>query len=219
MLDALSQSTGWLWAWTRVTPAETGVYLFSMTTSVCAFWEILEFTTDSFFGTHEQGGNFDTMTDLICDFAGAATGLFYLGYSGKLRARLPKQVSRVTEVITGVSPPDPYTEAVLKVEEDRGEEIGRKAEVEVPVTVRVKASLIVRADDGADVDRAVELWAKGKRYGKADVAQQESEIVAVDGIDHWDDYTTHEDWLTEAVEAKLDGAGCKVVKSEVTDSK
>jgi hypothetical protein len=30
---------------------------------------------------------------------------------------------------------------------------------------------------------------------------------------------TTEDWLTEAVETKLDGGGCKVVKSEITDSK
>lgn len=94
-----------------------------------------------------------------------------------------------------------------------------EAEVEVPVMVRVKASLIVRADEGADVDKAVELWAKGKRYSKADVERHESEIVAVDGIDHFDDYTTCEDWLTEAVEKKLDGGGCKLVKSEVIDSK
>ena len=43
--------------------------------------------------------------------------------------------------------------------------------------------------------------------------------MAVDGIDHADDYTTTEDWLTEAVEVKLDGGGCKLVKSEITDSK
>lgn len=94
-----------------------------------------------------------------------------------------------------------------------------EAEVEVTVTVRVKASLIVRADEGADVHKAVESWAKGKRYSKADVEQNESEIVAVDGIDHSDDYTTADDWLTEAVEAKLDGGGCKLVNAEITDSK
>ncbi len=94
-----------------------------------------------------------------------------------------------------------------------------EVEVEVPVTVRAKASLIVRADDGADVYKAVESWAKGKSYSKADVERHESEIVAVDGIDHSDDYTTCEDWLTEAVERKLDAGGCKLVKSEVTDSK
>jgi hypothetical protein len=74
VLYALSQSTGWLWAWTRVTPAETGVYLFAMTAAISAFWEIVEFTTDSLFGTHEQGGNADTMLDLVADFVGAALG-------------------------------------------------------------------------------------------------------------------------------------------------
>jgi hypothetical protein len=67
---------------------------------------------------------------LFC--AGAAALLLYLGYNGRLRARLSEQAGKVTEAITGVRPPDPYTQAVLKVEEDRGEEIGRKADVEVP---------------------------------------------------------------------------------------
>lgn len=79
ILYALSQSTGWLWAWTRVTPAETGVYLFSMTVSVAAFWEIVEFATDSWLGTHEQGGLSDTMLDLVADFAGAAVGAIVAG--------------------------------------------------------------------------------------------------------------------------------------------
>jgi hypothetical protein len=67
---------------------------------------------------------------LFC--AAAAACLLYLVYNGRLRARLSEQAGRVTEAITGVRPPDPYTVAVLKVEEDRGEEIGRKADVEVP---------------------------------------------------------------------------------------
>jgi hypothetical protein len=71
---------------------------------------------------------------LLC--AGAAALLLYLGYNGRLRARLSEQAGRVTEVITGVRPPDPYTEAVLKVEEARGEEIGRKADVEVPTELK-----------------------------------------------------------------------------------
>jgi hypothetical protein len=66
----------------------------------------------------------------------AAAFLLYLVYNGRLRARLSEQAGRVTEVITGVRPPDPYTEAVLKVEEDRGEEIGRKADVEVPAELK-----------------------------------------------------------------------------------
>ncbi len=39
---------------------------------------------------------------------------------------------------------------------------------------------------------------------------------------HWSGffgYTTTDDWLTEAVEVRPEGGGCKVVKSEVTDSK
>lgn len=94
-----------------------------------------------------------------------------------------------------------------------------EAEVEVPVTVKVKVGLIVRADDDANVDKAVQQWAKGKTYGKADVERNECEILAVEDIDHGDDYTTAEDWLVEAVEAKLDGGACKLVNSEVTDSR
>jgi hypothetical protein len=47
-----------------------------------AFWEIFEFTMDTFFGTTLQHGNTDTMLDLVFDlFAGiivAAIGNFYL---------------------------------------------------------------------------------------------------------------------------------------------
>jgi hypothetical protein len=66
--------------------------------------------------------------------AGAAAGLLYLGYNARLRARLAEQAGRVKDVLTGAParPVDPYAEAVLKTEEDRGEEIGRKAKVEVP---------------------------------------------------------------------------------------
>jgi hypothetical protein len=70
--------------------------------------------------------------------AGAAAGLVYLGYDARLRARLSKQAGSVREVITEAikRPTDPYTEAVLKVEEDRGEEIGRKAKAEVPAELK-----------------------------------------------------------------------------------
>lgn len=66
--------------------------------------------------------------------AGAAAGLAYLGYDARIRARLSKQAGRVQEAINEVikPPADPYTEAVLKLEEDRGEDIGRKANAEVP---------------------------------------------------------------------------------------
>lgn len=70
--------------------------------------------------------------------AGAAAGLIYLGYDARLRARLSKQAGSVREVITeAIKPPaDPYTEAVLKIEEDRGEEIGRKAKAEIPAELK-----------------------------------------------------------------------------------
>jgi hypothetical protein len=73
---------------------------------------------------------------LFC--ACAAAGLLYLGYNVRLRARLSEQAGRVRDVITGASasPPDPYTTAVLKVEEDRGEAVGRKAEGEVPAELK-----------------------------------------------------------------------------------
>jgi hypothetical protein len=67
---------------------------------------------------------------LFC--AASVACLLYLGYNGRLRARLSEQAGKVRDVITGVRPPDPYTEAVLKVEADRGEAVGRKAVAEVP---------------------------------------------------------------------------------------
>ncbi len=67
---------------------------------------------------------------LLCACAGA--GLLYLGYNARLRARLSERAGKVRDVITGAPAPDPYTEAALKVEEDRAEAIGRKAQVEVP---------------------------------------------------------------------------------------
>ena len=71
---------------------------------------------------------------LFC--AAAVAGALYLVYNARLRARLSEQASRVKEVITGQPALDPYAEAVLKVEEDRGEEIGRKAEAEIPAELK-----------------------------------------------------------------------------------
>ena len=67
---------------------------------------------------------------LLC--ACACAGLLYLGYNARLRARLSEQAGKVRDVITGAPAPDPYAEAVLKVEEDRGEAIGRKADADIP---------------------------------------------------------------------------------------
>jgi hypothetical protein len=73
---------------------------------------------------------------LFC--AGAVAGLVYLGRGGNLRGRISEQAGRVRDAITGADarPPDPYAEAVLKVEEDRGEAVGRKADAEVPAELK-----------------------------------------------------------------------------------
>lgn len=75
VIFALSQAASrWLWTWTRVTPVEVGVHLFSMAVAVGALWEILEFGMDRLAGTREQDDLFDTMLDLIADVVGAALG-------------------------------------------------------------------------------------------------------------------------------------------------
>jgi len=43
---------------------------------------------------------------------------------------------QVKDILTGAPPADPYAEAVLKLEEDRGEPAGRKAKVEIPQELR-----------------------------------------------------------------------------------
>jgi hypothetical protein len=58
----------------------------------------------------------------------------YLGYDAKFRGRVAKRVADVGGALTGhpTPTPDPYAQAVAKVEEDRGEAVGRQATVEVP---------------------------------------------------------------------------------------
>lgn len=70
--------------------------------------------------------------------AAAVAAAAYLGYDARLRARLSNQAGKVHEAITDViaPPADPYAEAVLKVEEDRGEDIGRKARAEIPAELK-----------------------------------------------------------------------------------
>ena len=69
--------------------------------------------------------------------AAVAFGL-YLGYDAKFRRRVEKRVTDVGNAITGSATPtpDPYAQAVSKVEEDRGEAVGRQAKVEVPAELQ-----------------------------------------------------------------------------------
>jgi uncharacterized membrane protein YjdF len=78
-LYALSQSTRWIWRWTKVRPVEVAIYLFCILVTLGAVWELFEFGTDSLFGTHEQDDNSDTMLDLVADFVGALVGAVLVG--------------------------------------------------------------------------------------------------------------------------------------------
>lgn len=81
MLFALSQATDWIWNWTRVSPLEVGIYLFSMTVALSTCWEIMEFGMDQLAGTREQDNNFDTMIDLVADVLGAAIGAVVVAFT------------------------------------------------------------------------------------------------------------------------------------------
>src|ERR1700753_3149254 len=66
--------------------------------------------------------------------AAAVSFGLYLGYDAKFRGRVAKRVADVGGALSGrpTPTPDPYAQAVARVEEDRGEAVGRQATVEVP---------------------------------------------------------------------------------------
>jgi hypothetical protein len=61
-----------------------------------------------------------------------AAPLVYLKHRQSVLGGLKSGAEQVKEILTGAPPPDPYAEAVSKIEEDRGEPAGRKATVEIP---------------------------------------------------------------------------------------
>ena len=67
----------------RTTPRFVALFSFCFALAIGALWEIVEFSSDIFFGTNMlKSGVIDTMTDLIVDTCGALlvsiTGYFYL---------------------------------------------------------------------------------------------------------------------------------------------
>ena len=88
-----------------------------------------------------------------------------------------------------------------------------EAEVEIPIIVRCKAKLMFRADDNANIERALKRAAEGTTYDKADLELAEVEEILEVGHRH-----EEEDWEL-ALGDVLDHGGFKVLKSEVTDSK
>jgi hypothetical protein len=68
---------------------------------------------------------------LVCGVLAAP--LVYLKHRQSLIGGIKTGAEQVKDILTGSPPLDPYAEAVLKLEEDRGEPTGRKAsEVEIP---------------------------------------------------------------------------------------
>jgi hypothetical protein len=68
---------------------------------------------------------------LLC--AAAAASFLYVRHRRGLLGGLKTGAEQVKDILTGAPPRDPYAEAVSKMEEDRGEPTGRKAQqVEIP---------------------------------------------------------------------------------------
>jgi hypothetical protein len=72
---------------------------------------------------------------LVC--GALAAPLAYIKYRQAVVVGLKTGAEQVKDILTGAPPADPYAEAVLKLEEDRGEPAGRKAaDVEIPQELR-----------------------------------------------------------------------------------
>jgi Family of unknown function (DUF5715) len=67
---------------------------------------------------------------LLC--GALAASLLYVRHRRAVLGGLKTGAEQVKDILTGAPPPDPYAEAVSKLEEDRGEPAGRKAKVEIP---------------------------------------------------------------------------------------
>lgn len=76
----------------RVNFADRGLVIFtallSMTFSV--YWEVLEYTSDTFLSSTSQYSPHDTVTDLLCDTAGTFIGSAWVGFY--MRGRTTKDV-------------------------------------------------------------------------------------------------------------------------------
>jgi hypothetical protein len=65
-----------------------------------------------------------------------AASLIYVRNRRELLGSLQTGAEQVKEILTGGPPPDPYAEAVSKVEGDRGEPAGRRAKIEIPTELK-----------------------------------------------------------------------------------
>lgn len=65
-----------------------------------------------------------------------AAPFVYLRHRQAVIGGIKTGAEQVKDILTGAPPRDPYAEAVSKLEEDRGEPTGRKAEVEIPAELK-----------------------------------------------------------------------------------
>jgi hypothetical protein len=81
-------------------------------------------------GKHSTLSRWLPLALLVC--GALAAPFVYLQHRQAVLGRLKTGAEQVKDILTGAPPPDPYAEAVKKIEEDRGELTGRKAAVEIP---------------------------------------------------------------------------------------
>ena len=85
-----------------------------------------------------------------------------------------------------------------------------EVEAEVTMTVKVKLELVVKADEGIDLDRTLSKFSKGKGGIHVDGADFEDVTVM----------TVHTDGLAEELQEKLEeGLGFEVLDYNVTNSR
>ena len=99
-----------------------------------------------------------------------------------------------------------------------------KARVKTLVPVVSEIGLIVRADDDANIEKAIKAHLRGKQYDRADVEEDPSsltpELVEINNTEPpADDYSEPSDHLPYAVQELIDAGKAILVSLEVTDSK
>jgi hypothetical protein len=86
---------------------------------------------DSSFNKHSTLRRWLPLALLVC--GALAAPFLYLKHRQAVLGSIKTGAEQVKDILTGAPPPDPYAEAVSKIEEDRGEPTGRKAtDVEIP---------------------------------------------------------------------------------------
>ena len=97
-MNSLSAAIAWSFAWRRVSDHNgwgassrmiAGI-CFSLTIAIGMVYEIYEFFGKVFFYTIDQGGYTNTVTDLISNAVGAASGVAFAFYCDPLNAKAPR---------------------------------------------------------------------------------------------------------------------------------